>query len=253
MTVLHWNRATRAELTEVLPEALVLLAVGATEQHGPHLPTGTDILLSEAVTESAAERAVRRSTRQLVIAPPLPVGASDHHRRFGGTLSLRPTTMITVLTDLIDSIVAAGGRRLMIINGHGGNIGVCHAAAGAAAAGGDVSIAVLDYWRLVEAVPDAPGPVPGHAGWFETSLVLAVRPDLVRDRKQRAEPVPIEAPSDVDLHSAAAWTAVNGYTDRPELADDATGRRLLEQIVIKLSDRIVGTAAADITAEEGTP
>lgn len=242
MTALHWNQLTRAELADVLPQALVLLAVGATEQHGPHLPTGTDILLSQTVTELAAERAAGQSPRRLVMAPPLPVGASDHHRRFGGTLSLRPATMITVLTDLIGSVVAAGGRRMMIINGHGGNVGVCHAAAGAAAADSDVSVAVLDYWRLAESAPEAPGPVPGHAGWFETSLVLAVRPDLVAERKQRADPVPVITPPDVDLHSAATWSAVDGFTDRPDLATAEAGRELLEEIVIKLSDRIVRTA-----------
>jgi creatinine amidohydrolase len=99
MTALRWNETTREALTAVLPEALVLLATGATEQHGPHLPTGTDILLSRTVTERAADRASPISQRPLVLAPPLPFGASDHHRRFGGTLSLRVPTMITVLSD----------------------------------------------------------------------------------------------------------------------------------------------------------
>lgn len=246
MTVLRWNEATRAELTDLLPEALVLLAVGATEQHGPQLPTGTDILLSSTVTDRAAERAAASSPRRLVIAPALAVGASDHHRRFGGTLSLRPSTMISMLGDLLDSIVAAGGRRVMIINGHGGNVGVCHAAAGAAAATADICVAVLDYWRLLDENQKLTGPVPGHAGWFETSLVLAVRPDLVAERgRRRTEPVPVVAPANVDLHSAAAWTAVDGYTDRPDLADAETGQQLLAEIVIKLSDRIVQTAGID--------
>jgi creatinine amidohydrolase len=152
---------------------------------------------------------------------------------------------------LLDSIIAAGGRRVMIVNGHGGNSGVCHAAAGEAVADSDLAVAVLDYWRLVEDRPTAPGAVPGHAGWFETSLVHALRPELIIDPERRAEPQPVQQPAQVEFHCAAAWSAVDGYTDRPDLADQATGEELLEEIVSKLSERIVQTAGIEIPADAG--
>jgi creatinine amidohydrolase len=241
VTLHRWDETTRAGLGGILPDALVLIATGAVEQHGPHLPTGTDILLSRTTLERAAEKAASRAGRDLVLAPFLPIGVSDHHLPFGGTLSLAPATMLAVLGDVFRSIAAAGASRVLLVNGHGGNIGVCHAAAAAASASGGPTVAVLDYWRL--APEGAPAPVPGHAGRFETSLVLAVRPDLVADRADRADPPAIVAPSSVELHSAAAWAAIDGYTDHPEHADADAGRRTLEEIVGSLSDRIVETAA----------
>lgn len=241
MTLRRWDELNRAELGAVLPNGLVLLATGAVEQHGPHLATGTDILLSRTVLGRAAEAAEARSSRALVLAPFLPIGASDHHLPFGGTISLAPATLLTVLGDVLRSIRAAGATRVLIVNGHGGNTGVCHAAAAAASASGDLSVASLDYWRLVP--EGASGPVPGHAGWFETSLVLGLRPELVADRPPREEPRPIVAPESVDLHSAAAWAAIDGYTDHPEHADAAEGRRVLDSVVSALADRIVETAA----------
>jgi creatinine amidohydrolase len=236
----RWDESTRTDLSRILPEALVLIATGAVEQHGPHLPTGTDSLLARTILERAADLAAPNSTRELVMAPVIQIGASDHHLPFGGTVSLAPRTMLAVLGDVLRSVALAGARRILIVNGHGGNTGVCHVAAAAATASGDVSVGCLDYWQLAPA--DAPGPVPGHAGRFETSLVLAVRPELVADRADRPEPAAIVAPGSVDLHSAAAWAAIDGYTDHPEQADAEIGRRILEDIVSALSVRIAETA-----------
>ncbi|MGH3587728.1 MAG: creatininase family protein, partial [Pseudonocardia sp.] len=101
MTVHIWNELTREQLGAVLPDALVVLPVGATEQHGPHLATGTDALVVDAVARAAV--AAAGTDRDLVLAPTLPFGASDHHLPFGGTLSLRVETMTEVVLDLARS------------------------------------------------------------------------------------------------------------------------------------------------------
>ncbi len=240
MSVLRWNEATREELSGVLPEALVVLPVGATEQHGPHLATGTDALLADTVASRAVARAGADCARDLVLAPTIPVGASDHHLPFGGTLSLSPETLQAVLVDLARSVAAGGGRRLVIVNGHGGNRGVCHSAAAAASTRSGLAVAYLDYWALLNAGDDPR--VPGHAGEFETSMVLAVRPELVRPRAARDEPRWVPVVRNVDIYSGAVWQGIEGYTDDPARADAEQGNAWLDHCVSALSDRLIDLA-----------
>ena len=233
MTPLRWADASRETLNEVLPEALVVLPVGATEQHGRHLATGTDALLASTVAERAATVAAEHAARPIVLAPSLPFGASDHHLPFGGTLSLTPETMLAVLLDLLRSVAAAGAARAVLVNGHGGNVGVCHAAAAAASSRHRLAVAHIDYWRFAADDDASAGIVPGHAGEFETSLVAAVRPDTVGPVPPRAHPLPDTAtgPAGASVHDAALWTAIDGYTDHPERATATHGGAWLERIV----------------------
>lgn len=254
-TVRLWAETDRETLTRVLPEALVLLPIGATEQHGPYLPTGTDHLLAAEVTRRAAERAAVDLSTDLVITPTLPVGASDHHLPFGGTLSITPATLVTVLTEILASIAASGGRRVLLVNGHGGNVGGCEAAAAAAVTGNpDLMVGHLDYWAA-GGRDDArwtvrrscTGPVPGHAGEFETALVLAVRPELVRDRPVRADPPVIGgAVGGATVHGSAGWRAIDGYTDHPERGTAALGRELLEEL-IEATESVITELAQEAT------
>jgi creatinine amidohydrolase len=239
MTYVYWHHSNRTRLAELLPEAIVIVPVGATEQHGPHLATGTDWILAQAIAEQAAALVHEQSPRPLVIAPPMPYGASDHHLPFGGTLSISPETLLAVLLDLTRSLRADGGRRLVLVNGHGGNIGVCHAAAAAASTRYDVSVAHLDYWRLAR---DSGVPVPGHAGAFETALMLAQNAGFVNEPVERPDPPYGPTIDDVDLHTAESWRRIDGYTDRPELADQATGRKWFDQMTAALGDRLLELA-----------
>lgn len=237
MTVVNWSDVSRQVLAELLPEALVVLPVGATEQHGYHLATGTDALLAATVALRAAAEAEKDSPRPLVVAPALPFGASDHHLAFGGTLSLTPETLLAVLIDLLRSVSVDGGRRVVLVNGHGGNVGVCHAAAAAASSRHEIAVAHLNYWRMA-----GPEVAPGHAGEFETSLVSAVRPELI-DTPQPRERAPVVAAVDgVDIHDAKIWNAMDGYSDHPEQADTARGEARLGQIIAGLAERLVELA-----------
>lgn len=243
MELIRWAEADREWLRRLLPEALVVVPMGATEQHGPHLPTGTDALLATEVAERAASRARPDSARDLILTPTLTVGASDHHVPFGGTLTLTPETLLAVVLDVAHSVARAGGRRLVLLNGHGGNTGVCHAAAAAAAASArwDLAVAHLDYWTVLDAGAAASDgtPVPGHAGAFETSMVLAVRPELVQPRPERSEPPPLGPP---DLHSGDLWRRIEGYTDQPHRADRERGEAWLDQITSAVAARLVELA-----------
>lgn len=243
MTLLRWNETDRRRLGEVLPEALVVLPIGATEQHGPHLPTGTDAFVAEAVASAAAARAAGESARDLVLAPVLSFGASDHHLPFGGTLSLSTETMTSALVDLARSVAADGGRRMVIVNGHGGNKGPCNSAGAIASTRHGVALAYVDYWDLLpEDTPDRPN-LPGHAGRFETSLVLGLRPELVADRPGReSQPAVPNAPG-VTVHANAVWANIDGYTDRPADADADAGKRWFDALADALADRLVTLAS----------
>lgn len=226
MTMLRWNETNRSELTAVLPKALVVLPIGATEQHGPHLATGTDALIAATI----CERAASLTEASIVLAPPLPFGASDHHLSFGGTLSFTAETMLAVLSDLIRSVAVAGGKRLVIVNGHGGNSGICHAAAAAGAVRHDIAVAHLDYWGVG-------GVQTGHAGQFETSVVMAIEPSLVGPLPRRERPANLTGVADVVQHRMDIWKAIDGYTDQPSRADAGQGRQWLDQIVTALASR----------------
>lgn len=238
---MRWDESGRETLTAVLPEALVVMPVGATEQHGPRLATGTDAFLATEVSRRAVDRA--DSPRPLVLAPTLSFGASDHHLAFGGTLSLTAETMLAVLLDLARSVAESGGRRLVLVNGHGGNTGLCHAAAAAASVRYDLVVAHADYWRLLPDDPDRDAiPVPGHAGAFEASLVAAARPDLSAEHQPREDPPAVPRLFGMDLHSAGAWQQIDGYTDRPDHADADAGEIWLDQAADALAARLTDLA-----------
>jgi creatinine amidohydrolase len=247
MTVWKWHETDRERLAEVLPEALVVLPVGTVEQHGPHLPSGTDALVAAAVAEEAARRAGPSAPRDLVLTPALPFGASDHHFVFGATLSLSPETTTAVLGDLARSVAADGGRRLAIVNGHGGNRGACHAAAATAATRHGLATAYLDYWDLFpyDRIVGDPPNVPGHAGRFETSIVAHLRPDLVGTPPDRdAQPAVPDVPG-VTVHTPDLWRTIDGYTDRPADASAADGAAWFALLAAALADRLV-TLARDL-------
>src|SRR5260370_8834953 len=106
----------REQLTAEAPAALAILPIGATEQHGPHLPTGTDCFTVENVARAAAEHA--SAEVPIIIAPVLPFGSSHHHFVFGATLSFSTQTYYPVLCDLLESLVTDGLTRTFLINTH---------------------------------------------------------------------------------------------------------------------------------------
>lgn len=232
-----WKDATRDELRAALPDAVVVLPIGATEQHGPHLPVGTDALVAETIARRAAESAAVVSPHEVILAPTLPFGASAHHLAFGGTISLGTATLIAVLDDIVDSIEQQGGRRVLIVNGHGGNQGASRAVASAADARAAVTVATVDYWEIGGLSS------PGHAGEVETSLILAIDPDRVHlDRVTRDGPPDLPAVPGLAVHGKWIWDRIGGFTDDPIGATSERGRERLDRAVEAVARAIVGFA-----------
>jgi len=233
-TVHEWSRLTRDEIAQLAPDALTVLPVGTTEQHGPHLATGTDAVIAESVARLAAETATRPEA--ILLAPTLAYGASHHHLPFGGTFSLEVTTFQLVLRDLLSAAAAAGSRRVFVVNGHGGNSAACAIAVAEAAREHAIVAATALVSDLLEdgAVE---GPVRGHAGSFETSLMLALDPTHVRP--DRAAPSP-GGPARTRLRGLVVaepgrWAELDGFTDRPDEASADRGRSALDACVRALA------------------
>jgi creatinine amidohydrolase len=231
-----FNELTRDDLRALAPDAVVLLPVGATEQHGPHLPVGTDHFAVEHIAREAARSVAARLP--IVVAPTLPFGSSHHHLAFGGTLSLGTETYYRVISDLVDSLLTDGFRRVFVLNGHGGNNELIQLAVRDLALAREADLAAASYWTvawddLVRLETHQYGRFPGHAGAFETSLVLALRPELVREPRPHRDKVPPWTPNPAPpyrLERHGSWQAMDGYTDSPDRGEAERGRTYLDTI-----------------------
>jgi creatinine amidohydrolase len=194
------GRITRREFRQRMRSGELqacILPVGAIEQHLEHLAMEHDW---RSVTHVAVAVANHLRPRVL-IAEGLMAGVSGHHLRHPGTLSLQPGTFLTVLSDLIESLVGAGFKNVLVLNGHGGNIAVCQAAWDQLLRRFQINLQFLSYWEVLTEI-DAkellksghrlPEDMPGHAQEFETSLALAAFPENVRTEiwTDQSDPAP---------------------------------------------------------------
>lgn len=181
MTEIAWNRMSAERLRALATaDAIVLLPVGSTEQHGPHLPTGVDDFLCSEVCRRVATQLAPDCP--VVVAPTLWCGLADHHVAFGGTFSLSLATYYAVLKDLCRSILNAGFRRIVIVNGHGGNIQALATFIGELTRDLNAPIATVTYFMegheaMRGILEDQDGVM--HACEAETSMMMAVHPALV--------------------------------------------------------------------------
>ncbi|MFG3587664.1 creatininase family protein [Streptomyces sp. NPDC047990] len=255
LTELTWH-----EVREGGTRAIALLPIGSQEQHAAHLPMGTDTLLAEAVLDRAGALLAEDPTgSELVRLPALPFGHSPHHL-FAAAVSLSAATLGAVLDDVLDSLLACGYRRIMVVNGHGGNDEIMRLAVKRFALRAEVTVAACSYWTVTAGEEptgdDRPEVTPGHAGWFETSLMLAARPGLVRTPV--APRPPVEPPPLFDnppypgltVERHGEWARVGGSTDDASGADPASGRRLLDDRARGLARAIRAFDAATIRTEE---
>jgi creatinine amidohydrolase len=219
---------------------VALLPVGSTEQHGPHLPLDVDIRLATALCDEAA-RAAGPDIAALV-APPLALGVSEHHMGFPGTLSLDAETFVAVLFQIGRSLVRHGFDRLLIVNGHAGNVGAIQvASAKLRLEGGARCVLFLSHWSLggkaFASVRESLAGGTGHACEYETSLYLHVRPDLVDMDAAVCEPAspPFPGAPPLDLFVAPLFAAAlghdfsgSGVIGDPTLASAEKGRLVFD-------------------------
>lgn len=159
------------------PGAVAILPVGALEQHGPHLPLGTDHLLAEAMAGLGAAQA---KTAECYLLPVLPIGVSEEHHDWPGTVWLGTEEMIAALMSVARGVANAGIQKLLIINGHGGNVPALQTAVRRARIQHGLFASTLGWMAL--GIGDHPKESridDIHGGFMETSVMLHLFPDLV--------------------------------------------------------------------------
>lgn len=186
---LLWGERTREEFAALADgRAVVLVPVGATEQHGLHLPVDVDC----RTAWNAALGAARLASAPVLVTPALWATISPHHMPFAGTISLTLETFCRLLGDLCTSITAHGFERILFVNGHGGNRDALGAATLELRHRLQRQIHAVSWFDLVRDVMDdlreGPGDDIGHSGELETSVVLHLAPQTVRaDREELVE------------------------------------------------------------------
>jgi len=239
------SEMTREQVRRVAGETTVVVPTASIEQHGPHLPVQTDTVACETVCRRAAELASAEIS--VTVAPTLTYGISHHHFPHPGVLSLTPSTFMLVLREVCESLVRSGFPRIAIVNGHGGNDAAIRVVAQDLANYLPVTIAAASYWTIArdslveEADALAVGPLPGHAGGFETSLILALRPDLVDGRPPAAGGPPRPAAGLPALIARGGQRIGDGpgYSDDASAASAERGQRFLETIARDLASFLV--------------
>ncbi|WP_232687134.1 creatininase family protein [Halobacterium zhouii] len=223
---------------------LAVLPVGSTEQHGPHAPLGTDVLTAERVAEAAADA----YDDEVVVAPALPVGVAEEHRQFTGTLWLQPETFRTNVREVVGSLASHGWDRVVVVNGHGGNVPALGEVCSTITRHDD-AYAVPFTW--FDAVGDHSADM-GHAGPLETAFLRHTDPELVREDR-------IEAARDGASDHWGEWTAhtnlahdsaeftENGVVGDPSAGDAERGEELLSLATDSLCDLLGAVAERDVS------
>jgi creatinine amidohydrolase len=224
----------------IAASGVAVVATGSVEQHGGHLPLGTDLFAAASIAERVAARL------DTVVASLGPVGVAHYHLAWPGTLTLRPATMAAVLVDVCGGLAAAGARRIVVVNWHEGNSATLRLGADQAQQEHGAAVVIAESHVITHTLfPDEMEFT--HAGSMETAAVLAYDPSLVHlenateasDRAagevahglyRRPDVYPVMR----DFHQVAA----TGWYGRPELANAERA----EQIAEAVADHAVASA-----------
>jgi creatinine amidohydrolase len=220
-------------------DVIALLPLGSTEAHGPHLPLATDVILAATTAERAALELRARGVRAFVL-PPVPYAVTEFVADFKGTISVRAATVAALIGEIATSLFAQGFARLVLVNGHlepehGKMIfGVTRELA---ARGLDVRFPDQRRPPTVSALGEEFARGGGHAGGYETSLVMAARPELVRDAERanlEALPVDLGAKLRAGASRAREIGGDRAYFGEPAGATAREGERLYAVLVAQV-------------------
>ena len=237
------NEMTWMEIRELLPQdPVVIQPVGSTEQHGPHLPLQTDILSAYEVARAAGERT------GCLVAPPLPYGYSETWQTFPGTISFKPQTFMNCVSDIAESLVRGGFRKIFFLNGHNGNLAplqtMMFQLLERYGREREVLIGAGSYFMIAQEACAAIGDSfsdGSHANEFETSMVMRMRPDLVHvdrlgDWVYEPELILSFREGMTSVHKLPDSSRHIGVFGDPRRANPDKGRRYFEACVARVAE-----------------
>ena len=246
----HFQEMWRHELEDAISrDPVVIVPVGSVEQHGPHCPPDVDISIPFHL---AVETARAIEDFPVIVAPPVIYGFTHYNMGHAGTLTLRLETFIEVLCDVCRSLKANGFERIVLVNGHGGNVAPQRAAS-VKLAEEDVWALPVVYWEMARdellAWSETDAGSIGHGGEWETSLQLYLRPQLIaRDKMARNEWPRREGAFSAEVARFVSWPerrreAPLGIMGDPFAASAEKGARLfgvLQQRLTRLCRELHG-------------
>lgn len=238
-----YGELTSPELGKIAPKTIAVLPIAAVEQHGNHLPVITDT----ALVSEVARRAEAALPKKIALLPTLWVGSSHHHMAFPGTMSLQSDTYVRVLKDLIDSLLNTGFRRVVLLNGHGGNVNAASEALYRVALEHREArppwVVSATYWHLArrelaeQKFMESPNLT--HACEFETSMMLGLRTDWVKMSQAKGRRAVRESkfydplsytPSRIAVSESFAQMTETGAMGSPHKATAEKGEKLFSLI-----------------------
>ncbi|MCC6467279.1 MAG: creatininase family protein [Alphaproteobacteria bacterium] len=246
---IEWSRLKARELVELARrDAIVLVPIGATEQHGPHLPVQVDARLAGEVCVRAARIVAKHEP--IVTLPSIWFGMSEHHMRLGGTITLDFETMYAVIRCVVRSLREHGFRRIFILNGHGGNTTALENIVGELTIKHQIPLACGTYWDIAQ---DAIAKLLEkqkrllHACEAETSMMLALTPELIdRDELSQMHGPYIPGLSAIQgaNPSAYRWRYISTRSPIGVIGDASTaspekGEKLLAAIAQSFADALM--------------
>jgi creatinine amidohydrolase len=196
---------------------IVMVPVGSTEQHGPHLPLATDSTIAENIAYRASE------DTDVLVTPTIEIGVSEEHKSFCGTIYVKPETFRSYVRDVLVSLSEQGVDKVVLVNGHGGNINHLQEVSQELTRKGVIFSTEWTWWRSVDSSD------MGHAGPLETSLISYLEPEKVKkDEKE-------EGASSWGLKFEGAKLAYdvdefseNGVVGDPKEASEKRGEKIFE-------------------------
>ncbi|NLK86646.1 MAG: creatininase family protein [Clostridiaceae bacterium] len=250
--IAKWENLTRDEIAALDKEtSIVFLPTSATEQHGAHLPVGTDsIILSKLIDVFIETQKFEEGS--LIFAPQLCIGKSNEHMGFAGTLTFGTQTYYSMLYDITKAIARSGFKKLVLLNSHGGNTDMLNMISRDLRIDFDMNVFVFDWWftpfwnKGLEGLKESGTYGVFHACELETSLMLYARAETVH-MELAVDEDPVECLRDNDFVTVfgpynAGWktsdVTKSGVIGAPTFASAEKGKRLFDYAVKELKDII---------------
>ncbi len=243
----EWRKLRAEQLRDkARANAMVILPIASLERHGPHLPVEVDSILGETVAIRTARKVAARGHPTLVL-PVIWTGLSEHHMSFGGTVTLDISTFAALIEGVCRSVRRHGFQRIVLLNAHGGNENALRTVTDELTPKLGVPIVQFTYWYAAAAaiarILETQGGLM-HACEAETSMMLAVRPELVAmDRVGLARANSTPELADVVGGGVYRWRSIgarssSGVIGNPAAASAEKGERLFEAIADAVADKL---------------